>query len=525
MSFFLLYMQQNVGHVPTGGMKTDANASYLCVASTSIHSHHEKQATISLSIGTEKLNTSDGNLNCDLALDCKLGDTTSGAVRDSDCQTENKQPLKADKNDAHSVQGCSLAEDRVYDVGNEKLVGAIEASDAACNLYIPLVFTTPFSNNNSGIDQFSDEIDAVTCIKGGVSDFASQDKNTGCYESVPCGNEQVHVDENGLGVSVTLVEDHVQKIDFESSMLVPNSEGKIFAGNNLEDRHLISSLEDMESNGGKLVKDDNQQIVSSVAQSEIEDVSTNVKLQCSSEGFLVPSQNELKHTYMDMDGTQTSMLKDSAEGIFFYNDLPSSSNDDGTCFHSGYVNNVSFSACPEDASESGGVDFTPNLNVAKDVSDNHVPPNEEFVTSCLQKRSSLSDQICTIDNLLHRSSESNLFTLTGNQHPAALHDNMKNVSVGTLDVLKPVDAGCMKPQLGIVSCSNVVAIDAHTSPRVMQGRSQGCLSVPLGGSILNQFDKQNDDGVDKANISCLSEKAKSEVERFRTDSMGMPKFW
>ncbi|KAJ1386844.1 hypothetical protein SESBI_40466 [Sesbania bispinosa] len=483
---------QIVGHVSTGEIKTDANVS---------SSLHEKQASIPSLIGTEKLNTSDGNFNSDLALGSKLGDTTSGAFRDSDHQTDNKQPLKDDNNDANSVQGCSPAEDRVHNVRNEKLAGAIEASDASCNLYIPLVFTSPFSNTGGGIDQFSDEINAVTCMKTGIANFDSQDRNTGCYETVPCGNEQVHVDNNGLELSVRLVEDHIQKMGFESSMLAPNSEENISAGNNSEDRHL-SSLVDMEISDGKAVKDDKQQLVSSRDQSEIKDFSTNVKLQYSSDGCsLVPSQNELKQSMNGMDRALTSMLKDTAEGNYF-DDLPSSFLDERTCIHNGYS------------------DFTPNLEVPKDGSDNHVPPNEEVVASCLQKRSSSNDQICTMDHLLD-SSESNLFTLTGNQHLSTYHDNMNNFSAGTFDALKAVDGACLKPQLGIVSCSNVVAVDAYTSARVMQEKSQGCVSVPLGGSILNQFD--SDGAVNKAQ-SCLSEKAKSEVEMFQTDSMGMPKF-
>ncbi|XP_012571375.1 uncharacterized protein [Cicer arietinum] len=420
--------QSSVGHAPTGGLEINAHAS----------SHHEKHATISSSIGTEKLDTFDANFNSSLALDCKLGDT-SGAIKVSDHQVDDKQPLKADKN-----------------VRNAELVGA---RDAACNLYIPSVFTAPISNNSCGIDNFS-EGSAVTCIKGGVGIFDSQDKSTG-HDTVPYGNERVHVGANGIGHSVSLVEDHIPKI---------GSEGKVVLGSNLEDIHSISSLADIEKNDGKLVKDDSQQIV-------------------------------------------------SAEGNFFYNDLPNSSINERMWDHSEYISNNSFNAWPQDASESCGVDFTPNLYVANDVSDNHVLPMDEVATSCLQKKSNMNDQTCTMDNMLHRSSESNIFTSTGNQHPSAFHDNMNNISGGTFGPLKHVDAGCMKPQLGIVSGSDV-AINAYASPRVMQGKSQ---SVPTGGSMLNQFDKPND-GVNKENKSCLSEMAKSENEIFQTDSMDMPKF-
>ncbi|RDX89257.1 Methyl-CpG-binding domain-containing protein 8, partial [Mucuna pruriens] len=507
----------SVGHVPTGDMKTDADASYLSLAGASIHSSHEKQGPISSSIGS-------GNFKSDLALGCKLGDITGGAFTDLDHQTEDKQLLKADKNDGNLVPGCSLVEDRVRNVCTEKLVGATEASDAACNLYIPLVFSTSFSNNNSDNGQFSDEINAATCIKGGISNFAIEDRNTGCFETVPCGNEQAHVDKNGLGLSVKLVEENIQKIGFESSMLAPNSEGKIFAGENLEDRHLISSLEDMEIRDGKAIKDDQQQIICSRDQAEIKDVSTNVKLQSSSEGCShVSSQNELKHTSIsNVDRTQTSILKDSAEENIFDSDLFSSSIDERTHVHSGYMSNVSFSSCTQDASEYGGFDFASDLKLTKDVSDNHILSNEEAVARCLQERSSLNDQNSMMDNLLHRSSQSNLFALTGNQHPSAFHDNVNNISVGTFDGLKAVDAGCLDPQLGIISCSNI-AVDAYTTASIMQGKSQGCVSVPLGESILN-FEKRSDDGVNKANKSCLPEKAQNEVGIFQTDSMGLPKF-
>ncbi|XP_027357230.1 uncharacterized protein LOC113866600 isoform X2 [Abrus precatorius] len=508
-----LASESSVSHVPTGDMKTNANASYLCLVGASMHSNHEKQTPISSSIESE-------NFSGDLALACKLGDTTVGAI---DHQTEDKKLFKADKNDGNSVQGCSLMEDRGCNVSGEKLVGASEASNAACNLYIPLVFSTPFSNdNNSG--QFSDEVNAVTCIKGSISNFASQDRNSGCNETVTCGNQQKHVDNNEFGLSVKLV-GNVQKTGFESSMLAPNSEGKNFAGKNLEDGHLTCSLEDMEVRDEKTIKDDEQKTIGSKDQPEVKNVSTDVKLQTSSEGCsLVPSQNELKHTSINsMNRTQTSMLKDSAEENIFDSDLFSSSIDERTYVHSNYIGNVSFSSCTQDASESGGVHFVSDLKVTEDVSYNQIPANEEAATSCLEERSSLNDENYSMDNLFHRSSESNLYALTGNQHVSAFHDNLNNISSGTFDALKAVDAGYITPQLGTVSCGNVVAEDAYTTASIMQGKSQGCVSVALGESILTQFDKQSDDGVNKANKSCLPGKVKNEVEISQTDSIGLPK--
>ncbi|QCE15898.1 uncharacterized protein LOC114163788 [Vigna unguiculata] len=502
--------ESSVSHVPAGATKTDANANYLSLAGASIHSGQENQLPISLSIES-------GNFNSDLPLGCKSGDA-SDDFGGFDRQTEDKKLLEADKNDGSSVQGCSHVNDIVCNVGSEKLVGAIESTEAACNLYIPLVFSTPFSNNNSDNGQISEDINAATCIKGGISNFASQDKNSGCPETVPCG-----VDNNGLGLSVKLVEENTQKISFDSSTLAPNSEVNIFAAKSLEDRHLISSQEDMEIADDKVINDDKQLIVCGTDQAEFKDVFSDVKLQSSSEGFsLVTSHCELKHASLsNMDRTQTSELKDSAEENIFDSDLFSSSIDERTCVHSGYISNVSFSSCTQDAVEYGGFDFSSDLKLTKDVSDNHILSNEDAVTRCLQERSSLNDQSSMMDNLLHRSSQSNLFSLTANQHPSAFHDNV-NICDGTFDALKGVDAGYMEPQLGIVSCSNI-AVDAYTSASIMQGNSQGCVSVPLGGSILN-FEKKSDDGVNKASKPCLSEKAQNEVEIFQTDSMGLPKF-
>ncbi|BAT78511.1 Methyl-CpG-binding domain-containing protein [Vigna angularis] len=484
--------ESSVGHVPARATKTDANANY-----SSIHSGQENQLPISLSVGS-------GNFNSDLALGCKSG-AASDDFRGFDHQTEDKKLLEADKNDGSSVQGCSHVNDIVCN----------ESTDAACNLYIPLVFSTPFSTNNSDNGQISD---AATCIEGGISNFASQDTNTGCPETVPCG-----IDNNGLGLSVKLVEENTQKISFDSSTLAPNSEGKIFSGKNLEDRHLISSQEDMEIADDKVTNDDKQLIVCGTDRSEFKDVFTDIKLQSSSEGFsLVTSHCELKHASLsNMDRTQTSELKDSAEENIFDSDLFSSSIDERTCVPSGYISNVSFSSCTQDAVEYGGFDFSSDLKLTKDVSDNHILSNEDAVTRCLQERSSLNDQNSMMGNLLHRSSQSDLFALTANQHPSAFHDNL-NTCDGTFDALKGVDAGYMEPQLGIVSCSNI-AVDAYTTASIMQGNSQGCVSVPLGGSILN-FEKKSDDGANKANKPCLSEKSQNEVEIFQTDSMGPPKF-
>jgi len=497
----------------------------LTLPGASIHSGLEKQAPISSSIGSE-------NFNSDLALGCKLGDASED-FRGFDHQAEDKKLLEADKNDGSSVQGCSHVNDRVCNVGSEKLVGAIESTDTACNLYIPLVLSTPFSNNSSDNGQISEDINTATCIKGSISDFASQDKNTGRPEAFPCG-----VDNNGIGLSVKFVEENAQKISFDSSILAPNSEGKIFAGKNLGDRNLISSQEDMENRDEKVINDDKQLIVCSTDQAEFKDVSNDVKLQSSSEDCsLVSSHCELKHTSLsnmdktqtselkdsaEMDKIQTSELKDSAEENIFDSDLFSSSIDERTCVHTGYISNVSFSSCTQDASEFGGFDFASDLKLTKDANANHILSNEDAVTGCLQERSSLNDQNSMMDNLLHKSSESNLFALTANQHPSAFHDNVNDICDGTFDALKAVDAGYVEPQLDIVSCSNI-AVDAYTTASIVQENSQGCVSVPLGGSILN-FENKSDDGVNKSNKSCLSEKAQNEVEIFQTDSMGLPKF-
>ncbi|CAK8566350.1 unnamed protein product [Lathyrus sativus] len=389
--------ENNIGHVPTGGVMIDANAS----------SHHEKQATISSPNGTEKRNTSDGNLNGDLAaMDCELGDATNGAFGVSDHPTDDKLPLKADTNDANSVQESFLSEDRVYN----QSVGPIPTGGM--------------------------KIDANTSSHQEKQATMSSSIGTGWDETVPNGNEQVRFGDNGLGLSATLVENHIQKIASESSMLVPNSQ----------------------------------------------DISTNGKLQFCPEGSLVPSQNELNHTSIEsMDREQTFVLKDSAGANKNYNDFPGSSTDERTWDHNDeYMNNISFDPWQQDAPVSGEIDFTPNLYVTNGVSDNHGLPLDEVATSCLQKMSSLNDQICTMDNLLHRRSESNLFTVAESQHPSARHDNIKNISDGASVAVKHVD---------------------DASSRVLQGRSQ---SVSPGGSMLNQFDKKNDDGVNNGNTSCLS---------------------
>ncbi|XP_050880586.1 methyl-CpG-binding domain-containing protein 8 isoform X4 [Lathyrus oleraceus] len=388
---------QIIGHVPTGGIKIDASES----------SHHEKQATISSPIGAEKRNTSDGKLNGDLeAMDCELGDATNGAFRVSDHPTDDKLPLKADKKDANSVQESFLSEDRVYN----QSVGPIPT----CGM----------------------KIDANTSSHQRQATLSSS-IGAGCYKTVPYGNEQVRVGDNGLGLSATLMENHIQKIASESSMLVPNSQ----------------------------------------------DISTNGKLQFCPEGSFVPSQNELNHTSIEsMDREQTFELKDSAGAKKNYNDLPGSSTDEKTWDHNDeYMDNISFDPWQQDAPVSDVIDYTPNLYVTNGVSDDHALPLDEVATSSLQKMSSLNDQICTMDKLLHRRSESNLFTVAGSQPPSALHDNMNNISAGAFGAVKHVDA----------------------SPRVLQGGSQ---SVSPGGNMLNQFDKKNDDGVNNGNTSCLSDR-------------------
>ncbi|WJX32702.1 methyl-CpG-binding domain-containing protein [Trifolium repens] len=622
---------QSAGHIPTGGMKIDANAS----------SHKKKQATMSSSIGTAKLNSSNrkpdrilvlGLKAIDVACNHRISDFRA-PISNSSCSINRFSDERCLKGGVSIIDGqdkstgcyetapngnervpvgghvlgfsTTLVESHIQKIGSEnsmlvpnsegknggKLVKEddsqqiIDGQDKNTGCYetapngnerVPvgghgLGFSTTLIENqlqnigseNSMLVPNSEGKNDGKLIKedGSQQIIDGQDKSTGCYETAPNGNERVPVGGHGLGFSTTLIENHLPNIGSENSMLFSNSEGKndgklikedgsqqIIDGQdkstvcyetapngnervpvgghrlgfsatlienqlqNIDSENSMLAPNSEGKNAGKLVKeDDSQQIISSTYLSEIQDISTKGKLQFGSEGSLVPSQNGLNHTSTDnMNNGQTSMLNDSAEGNFFYNDIPSSSIDERTWDPNGYINDISFGAWPQDTSESGGVDFTPILYVADNVGHNHIPP-----TSCLQK-SSMNDQILTMDNLLHRSSESSLFTVTGDHHPSAFHDNMNNISAGTFGALKHVDDGCMKPQSGIVSCSDVVAIDAYASPRPQ--------SVPSDGSLLNQFDKQNDDGVNNGYKSFLSEMAKNEVEIFPTDLMGMPKF-
>ncbi|MED6125091.1 methyl-CpG-binding domain-containing protein [Stylosanthes scabra] len=175
---------------------------------------------------------------------------------------------------------------------------------------------------------------------------------------------------------------------------------------------------------------------------------------------------------------------------------------------------VSLSTCTEGASDSGGVDIAPNLSVANTVNDNHDPPTVDHVTSFAEERNPLNDQNQRIDYLLQTSSKCNLLTPDGEQS-LIFDDNLYNISGGSFD------AGFMEPQLGLGSRSNDVAVDAYANASIMQG----CESVALGSGVLHPFDKQSNNGVNNANISCLSENAKSEqVDILQTNPMGMPDF-
>ncbi|MED6144262.1 methyl-CpG-binding domain-containing protein, variant 2 [Stylosanthes scabra] len=127
---------------PAGDVKTDAVASCLSLPSTSVDSHHEKQASVPSSIEREKLNTLNGNSNSSLAGGCKLEDSISGAF---DHQSADYQSMMDGIHNANSVRGCSTEEDGVL---NQKTVDTIEASGAASNQNIPLVLSTPVTNNN-----------------------------------------------------------------------------------------------------------------------------------------------------------------------------------------------------------------------------------------------------------------------------------------------------------------------------------------------------------------------------------------
>ncbi|RYR41982.1 hypothetical protein Ahy_A08g038437 isoform A [Arachis hypogaea] len=468
---------------PAGDVKPDADASCLSLASTSVESHHKTQVSVPSSTEREKLNTLNENSSSSLAGGCKLGDSIGGAF---DYQTANYQSMMDGTHNVNSVRGCSIEEDRVL---NQKTVDIIEVSGAACNP-IPLVLPTPVTINECGIIQHCDEMNSVTCIRNGVSDFSTK-----CHETAPWGNAQTLVDNNGDGVSERLVEDE-QNVGSGSNRPFPNAEGKRFLGNNLE----ISD--------GKLAKDDKQHILCS-DQSEVKDVSSNSQLQSSSDGFsLSPSQKDIKHFSINCsDRMQSFLLTESAIGDCFDGELLPI--DKRISLPTGYTNNVSLSTCTEGASDCGGVDDAPNLSVANNVNDNHDPPTVELVTSFAEEKNPLNDQNHRIDYLLQTSSKCNLLTPPDDEQPS-IFENLYNISAGTFD-----DA-FMEPQLGLGSHNNDVAVDTYANESIMQGTLQGCESVALGSSVLNPFDKQSDN----ANKSCLSENAKSEqVDIHQTNSM------
>ncbi|KAE9603873.1 hypothetical protein Lal_00002050 [Lupinus albus] len=129
-----------------------------------------------------------------------------------------------------------------------------------------------------------------------------------------------------------------------------------YHGNNTEDKHLISSVEDMEISDGKPAKDDSQQIISTRDQSE--------------------------------------MLKDSAEGKCF-DKVPG-----------GYIGNFSVSTCLQDASKSGGVFVAPS-KAAEDVSTDQRSKMDSLLMS--------NEYLSAFDDYVNNISAGTLDALDGNK--------------------------------------------------------------------------------------------------------------
>ncbi|XP_019415799.1 PREDICTED: methyl-CpG-binding domain-containing protein 8-like isoform X1 [Lupinus angustifolius] len=127
-------------------------------------------------------------------------------------------------------------------------------------------------------------------------------------------------------------------------------------GNNIEGKHLISSVEDMGISDGKPAKDGSQQIISTRNQSE--------------------------------------MPKDSAEGKRFDN-VPG-----------GYVGNVSVSACLQDASKSGGVFVAPS-KAAEDISTDQRSKMDSLLMS--------NEYLSAFDDYVNNISAGTLDALDGNK--------------------------------------------------------------------------------------------------------------
>lgn len=439
-------------------MKADDVSSSLLIPGPSVYADHAKQATVSSSIGSDEKNTSDENVNNDLASGTNVqGDnSTSGTFTDFNHQGSfpvDEPLLKADKNGTISVQGCSHEEDRVGSIDNEKIV---DVNDVACKLDVPLDVTT-FSNNKDNVNcEFFYEINAVKCMKSGTSDFVSQDGNAGCSETIPCGNEQSCVfKSNGYDeLPERYVEDPGKQIGFESGMLPPNFEGK---------RCVADRLEDVIISYGNPFENDKWLINSGNFDAETEDILTSFKLHCSSEGFsVVSSQTELKHPFLNS------------------------------------MNRIN------------GLEIDPNVKVTKDDTDDHAPLNEDVVTSFALETSSSNEHSfnCKIDN--NRSFEKKLVTRNGDEPPSAFDGNSNMASSSTLETLKAVEAGCKNPQLDIMSCDNDAAVGAYSTTGIIQGRSQGCVSDPLSSHIPNKFEKQGHDCVNNADKFCITKIAEGE---------------
>ncbi len=410
--------------------------------------------------------------------------------------SQDKQTIKADKDDKVLVEEYSDKLDKICNMKMDNL-GKVDVATVfanRCNA-CPVNETAP-KNENKSVCESSGETNVLKCIPSGINNCVAESRSSESCSLAPPGNERAIVFENNvIEVSVRSLEEPQLGVGPEIDFLALNGKDKTCSGEDIQDKCLSSTVEDMKVDDGCTFE--NNESVSGFGNhhSGLKDVNANVKQQCSSEVCsLFPFGNEQRPSLKN-DGNEivSSFMLESLHERGSGSGLCSSSTDEKTCAASNYVNNISTSTWDEPRFDE--VNISGNSAITVGFGSNHASQSNEAVTSikqdgcsgsslqtlsrndeCVAENNANKNPHCTMEEPFQgKASKSHVFA---DEQGPGFDNNLNKVSTDALEVLKLDEVkSCKDDQLNIGLDMNETGVFADTAACNEQER---CLK----GSLL-----------------------------------------
>uniref|UniRef100_A0A2N9F9A5 C2H2-type domain-containing protein n=1 Tax=Fagus sylvatica TaxID=28930 RepID=A0A2N9F9A5_FAGSY len=345
--------------------------------------------------------------------------------------SQDKQTIKADKDDKVLVEEYSDKLDKICNMKMDNL-GKVDVATVfanRCNA-CPVNETAP-KNENKSVCESSGETNVLKCIPSGINNCVAESRSSESCSLAPPGNERAIVFENNvIEVSVRSLEEPQLGVGPEIDFLALNGKDKTCSGEDIQDKCLSSTVEDMKVDDGCTFE--NNESVSGFGNhhSGLKDVNANVKQQCSSEVCsLFPFGNEQRPSLKN-DGNEivSSFMLESLHERGSGSGLCSSSTDEKTCAASNYVNNISTSTWDEPRFDE--VNISGNSSITVGFGSNHASQSNEAVTSIKQDGIPIAQWRNPFQG---KASKSHVFA---DEQGPGFDNNLNKVSTDALELLK-----------------------------------------------------------------------------------------